>query len=467
MHKIKYLCLLFFTGFIFFGCEKDSSPKEQDLEVDAVLSEQSTFGWELNDLVNTGKDAANLTMSSEMLTENYSDPFSVQSMKQKAVRLAFDAGVQLSELSLLAKPLTDSLIAFEDDTLNGIRGYIYYDFDTGIATLCEVKYKFMEWRPMIYDSAAIVVDINFTFDVSTDDSLRHLYQQQLFKESFFIQKIIGELQVTDYDGTDITGAIASIDTYYHPARFLQHLTQSMELNPDQSGTLREDFEFRDNTTAFRSVTFYANYTGEFSKQLRDGTQINGTFNRVEDDGEGWYNEQIDFPAGRYLDKIIKSAMVQFTQPNTVFTAEFAEQIFFSSGRIDSIQIAWISQNIEGMRITTLEVHKANGAHGSFTVHELDGESVLTGNWTTWNEYYILIDAEYYFDNSAHIHYEVYAPPYNEGDDPILVADYDISPDGSGSGTITYQGEVYEVSFDGLDQAVMTRGGKRARINLFQ
>jgi hypothetical protein len=188
---------------------------------------------------------------------------------------------------------------------------------------------------------------------------------------------------------------------------------------------------------------------------------------VEDDLQGWYNATIDFPDGRYLDKIVKSAAVALTLPDSIFTAQFSEQIFFSSGRIDTIQISLQSQKIDNIRFTTLEVQKANGAHGSFTIQQTEEVANLTGTWTTWNSYYIIIDAEYYSDGSAHIHYEVYEPPYNEGDDPILIADYDISPDGSGEGTITYKDEVYQITFDGSTDAELSKGGKKARINLYQ
>jgi len=245
------------------------------------------------------------------------------------------------------------------------------------------------------------------------------------------------------------------------------LTQTVDLNPDQSGTVREDFKFRDNTTVYREITFYANHTGEFNKQLRDGTMVSGTFNCVEDDLQGWYNELIDFPAGRYLDKIMKSAEVAIDTLYNTFTAQFVEHIFFSSGKIDTIEIALVSYQDGEMRHTGLEIQRANGAHGSFTLEQSGDEGDLTGTWTTWNDYYIIIAAEYYADGSAHVYYEVYAPPYNEGDDPILIADYDISPDGSGTGTITYNGEVYQVSFDGITQAEITKGGKKAVVNLFK
>jgi len=454
--------------FLLSGCSSDPSPADKQLEIDAVLTEQTAFGWEVNSMVTSGQDIAGLTQNSQYLEgTGVGEQFSFEKQKREALRLMREAVVHLSEINTMAKSLADSLFFFWDDTLNGNRIAIYYDSETGLATYYQVKYKFASWRPMIYDSAVVVVDINFTLDNSNDDRIRDLFRQQLFKETFFIQQIDAAILVTDYDGTEITGAEASIDTYYHPDRFLQHLKQSVEINPDQSGTLREDFTFRDNSTAFRSVTFYANHTGVFSKQLRDGTLISGTFNSVEDDLQGSYSETIDFPEGRYLDKILRSALVSLTLPDSIFNAEYLEEVYFSSGKVDSAHVVLECQKIDGIKITTLQVQKSNGAGGTFTIEEYQGEASLVGEWTAWNEYYITIMAEYYFDGSAHIHYEVFAPPYNPGDTPVLVADYDISPDGSGSGTITYQGEEYLVTFDGSATAEISKGDRKTVVNLFQ
>jgi hypothetical protein len=468
MNKFAFFTVLLFSVFIFSSCEKDSGPQDQALEIDATLTEHSTFGWEINDLVKSGEDISGLTQSSEMLTAEYDNSISLQSMKIQGVQMVREAGSILRQGSYLAKTLSDSLYISYDDTLKGERCGMYYNSETGWATYYFVKYKFMDWRPLVYDSAAVVIDFNSTFEDSTDDRLTELYQQQLFKDFFFIQEITGELVITHYDGTEISGLEATKHTYYHANRFLQHLKQTVDLNPSQTGTLREDFEFRDNTTAYRSVTFNNDYTGTFSKQWRDGTQVSGSFNRVEDDLQGSFTELIDFPAGRYVDRIMKSAEVAIDTVEAIFSAEFIRYIYFSSGRIDTTEISLWSNLDEGLRTAILEVRKANGAHGIFTLVQSGSEGELTGTWTTWNEYLIQIEAEYYSDGSAHIHYEVFAPPppYNL-DDPILIADYDISPDGSGSGTITYQDEVYQVSFDGLDKAEISRGGKKARVNLYR
>jgi hypothetical protein len=330
-----------------------------------------------------------------------------------------------------------------------------------------VKYKFAVWRNIVYDSINIVVDVNHTLSNPFDDMLKTMDRQQLFDSKFFVQEIKSSLLVTDFIESEITGAEATNEAWYHADRFLQYLKQYVDLNPDESGTLREDFEFSDGSSAYRTVSFYPDYSGEFAKKLRNGTIVSGSFNSVEDDQQGYYNETTDFPAGRYIDKIYKSAVVSITIPDSVFSVELEEAIHFDSGRIDSSFVGIETEHDGEIKKTELRVRKANGAYGIFFIEETEEESRLTGEWTTWNEYFITIAAEYYYDGSAHIHYEVFAPPYTPGDDPILIADYYVSPDGSGQGTLSYNGELYTVLFDGSEQAEIRLGDKSSRINLYQ
>jgi hypothetical protein len=281
-----------------------------------------------------------------------------------------------------------------------------------------------------------------------------------------VNKIESSVQVTDYSDTEITGAMLVKEAFYNPERFLTYLKQTAELNPDQSGTLREDFTYRDGKTAYNSITFSSDYTGSFTKLRRDGTTISGEFNSVEDDLQGSYSETIDFPDGRYIDKILKSATVSLTMPDSVFKAAYTEVIYFGSGKIDSTAIAIETDEDDGTKTTKLQVHEPNGAHGSIEIIETDEESNLSGEWTTWNDYFITISAEFYYDGSAHLHYEVFEPPYNTGDQPIIVADYYISPDQSGTGTLSYNGNSYDLIFEESGQATVTDDGQSTTINLF-
>ena len=468
MNKRWFLLLFIFIGIFLLGCEKEPTAADDELDIDGVLTEQATFGLEVTRIIGSGKEIEDLTKNSQYLEdEGIGDISSRETLKTEALRLWHDATSALTEMNHLAKRGTDSLLIYIDDTIIGKRIALYYNSDNGYARYYEVKYKFPTWRRIVYDSLTIIVDVNFTIFDPSDDMLQDLFREQLFESQYFVQKINSSLMVTHFDGTQITGAEVTKDSYYHPDRFLIHLRQFVDINPEESGTLRDDFEFRDGKTSYRSVTFFPDHTGEFSKQLRDGTTVTGSFNSVEDDLQGTYTETVDFPEGRYVDKIYKSASVSLTLPESIFNAEYEEIIYFSSGRMDSSHVTLESQEVAGNKTTNLTVYKPNGANGEFTIVENEEGSTLVGEWLTWNEYYITINAEYYFDESAHIHYEVFAPPYTPGDKPILVADYYLSPDASGNGTISYKGEIYQISFDGSTELIISSGEKNTRVNLFQ
>ena len=53
------------------------------------------------------------------------------------------------------------------------------------------------------------------------------------------------------------------------------------INDDESGTLREDSYFKDRSSSYRTVTFRSDHSGEFAKQLRDGTVVSGTFDSAD------------------------------------------------------------------------------------------------------------------------------------------------------------------------------------------
>jgi len=368
----------------------------------------------------------------------------------------------------ITKPTADSLLFYFEDTVRGIRKALYYDAETGKARYYEVRYKFAPWRNIEYDSAQVVADLNFTLDDPSDDRLENLYQLQQFNENYFVQKIETSGTVTDWDGTEITGAELVGDAWYHSDRWLQHLRQFVDMNPDNSGTLREDFDFRDGTTAYHSVTFLSDNTGSFEKQLRDGTTVTGTFDSFEDDLNGSYHELTDFPAGRYVDQVEKDVNIWVDLPDSVVNLDATEVVRFESGRVDSAAASISIAENDSVKTTTISERKPNGAFGTFVVVERSDETTMEGEWTTWDGYYILINAEYYMDGSSHVHYEVYASQtaYENGEQALIIADYYFSPDQSGNGKLTYENETFDIEFDAGGKATLRQQGKTKSINLF-
>ncbi len=455
---------------LFIACEQDPTSTDDNLELAQFVQEQAPIGWQLNKTVASGSDVKSLTQNSGYLEDEGVEGFSkLSSLKENAGRLNMAMKEYIPATRNLAKTNGDSLIFFENNKVIGLRKGLYYNSETSIARYFEVKYKFAKWRNIEYDSSNVTAFLNFTPDDESDDQLKSLNQLQLFESTFFVQKIESNADVTDWDGGEATGIIATTNAWYNSERQLSKLKQSVEINPDESGILREDFEFRDGKSAYRQVTFKNDGTGTFEKKTRDGIQVSGTFDSVEDDLQGSYTETIDFPAGRYIDKIIKSAEVSITLPDSIFDAKFSEAVYFESGKVDSEMVALQVSEEGGVKTSVFDITKLSGAHGQLTFNETENESNLTGNWTSEDNSYLILNAEYYFDGSAYLHYEVFQSEeaYNNGEAPLLVADYYFSPDQTCTGTLSYNGETYDVNFDDSGEGELSQGGQKARINLFK
>jgi antitoxin component YwqK of YwqJK toxin-antitoxin module len=457
--------LLIFT----FSCKNDpsSSGKQPELEIDTVISEHAGLGWQINEIVTTGSEIFEMTAGLENENiDNYSNVPGARIIKERALMLQRKYYTLLPDQPMLLKPLILDTLIFIENINKGEKLVAVYDTETGFMRFYFVKYKFPIGK-LIYDSTEVKFDVNFTIDDDRDDRLLNFYRLRHYDETHILQKIVETVVFTDYIENEPTGLEITGTNYYHENMKLEMLVRFIDINPDGSASVREDFTWDDGKTSYNSITFYANNTGEYEKKFRDGTVVSGTFDVLEDDLQGSFTQLIDLPAGRFVDKIMKSAQVWITLPDTVLNAIYDEIVYFKSGDIDSAHIDIEFQEEAGVIIAAFTVKKKNNAHGSFEYMGYeDGSGTLTGDWTTWNEYYILLEAEYYVEGSAHIHYEVFAPPYTPGDDPVLVVDYDILPDGSGEGTITYQGEIYTITFEKFGEAIITKDGAETQINLY-
>jgi hypothetical protein len=456
-----------------FSCKNDpaSSEKKPSLELDAVLSANAGLGWQINEIVTTGHDIFFMTGGPEAEEpDELGNLPTMRKLKSRAISLYNDQKMHLQHpesAPIFLKPMDETLLFFAEDTIQGTKIGAYYNTVTGIARIFAVQYKFGPLRVLAYDSIEIKIDTHFTLEDDTDDQITNFKQLELYKPTYLVQRVEGNIDFTDYDGNVLTGLELTVNTYYHERLKLQMLVQYVEINPDGSATFREDFTFDDGKSSYNLVNFYPNNSGDYEKKLRDGTIISGTFAISEAELQAVVTQLIDLPPGRFIDKIMKSAQVWVTLPDTILNASYDEIVYFKSGDIDSGHVDIQVQGETGVTMVTFNVTKKNNAHGSFEYLEYDeGTATLTGDWTTWNQYYILLEGEYYLEGSAHIHYEVYAPPYNEGDDPVLVVDYDILPDGSGEGTITYQGEQYTITFEKFGEATITKGDASTTINLY-
>lgn len=469
LHSFLFIFLL--SAFAIFSCQQTTGSEDQ-LEVDQIVQEQAAFGFQVNEMANATSEIEQVTSDPlDMdIDTDLPEGNSIKKMKELAMEMASQMQEAVAGIPMLAKVSADSAIWFNETYFNGYgkRNVIYYDSETGKGRFVEVLFQFPESRNMVYDSAEIKIDMNFTLWNGDDDRVESIYKQQLFNESYFVQSIESQIVVNSYNEDNEPDAFtASVDSRYHEDRYLQRKLATATIIEDESGTIREDFWFKDGTSSYAEFTFYTDNTGSFTKSRRDGTVISGTFNQLEDDGYGSYTSMIDFPSGFYLDQILRAANIWIVSDVEV-RADYAEKIIFGNGNIDSTQTSVVVTENDGVATTVMDIVKRNGAHGTITVTESEDVSTLDGNWTTWDEYYIIVDAEYYVDGSGHMHYEVYLneDAYNNGDTALIIADYTFSGEQGGEGTLTYNGIQYNIEFDGSGTATISDGTDTQTINMY-
>lgn len=472
MKSLNLVLLALILGLFTLGCDQDSTSSKDDLDVDPFVDEQVGVGWEINETVTVGKEIQNLTHTSDLFEEPQLDAYPGPAELKSQINRMYNESLEHLAPKNLHKITGDSLIYFEEDS-SGFRSFIlrralYFDAETGRLRFYEVRTGYQEHHNLQYDSSEVVIYVGDDWLQPTHERIVELYRLQRFREDFIVQSIESYVEATEYEGDEITGVEITVNSYYHPDRRLVHRREFIQLNADGSGILRTEHEFSDGTTTLREVTFESDGTGTFTKERRDGTMITGTFDSVEDDLEGSYSELVDFPEGRYVDRILRQAQVMIAMPDSIFKAWFRETVYFNSGRVDSSAVAFQVEEQAGIRTTTISRTRPNGANGTFVVHEYEGEAVLTGYWITWDGYYVNVQAEYYLDGSGHLHYEVFTSEeaFLNEEEPLLVVDYHFSPDQSGSGTLVYEGVTYEVSFDGSGLAVISRGSKSRSLNVY-
>ncbi len=471
MRTYSLAVLFLFSALFLFNCQNKTTDNGGNLEVEDVVAEQAAFGFQINDIASTSGEieeinADPMDVDTDAGIGGTASLNALKTRAQNAVQFFKEMPVNVPSL---AKTAGDSALFSGSDTLaNGkiVRWSIYYDIFTGKTRMVSVTYNYPDPQKLAYDSLEIVMDSGIPYGAGSGN-IESFFEQQLFKDTFFIVKIESEITFSDYSDGEAGTLTATRETQYRPGRELSGKKLTASMHADGSGTIAKVFYFSDGTSSSATFTFNTNHTGSFTKTRRDGTVVSGTFDQVRDDGLGSYTSLIDFPAGYYLDKIAKEASM--TLINDILTVQFAQKIFFATGKIDSSNSTITVEETESGTVTTITAQKRNGAHGTITVTELDdGTSSMSGVWTTWDGYYIIVSAEYYIDGSSHMHYDVYTneDSYNNGDDPIITADYNFTGEAGGEGTLTYNGTEYDVVFDGSGKAEISDGTSTRTINLY-
>ena len=472
MQRYIFSLLMLLTWMGLYSCDDNSGGSDlEDLEVSQEIQEQAAFGYQINQIVGTGDEIGNFTNPQDVDEDDVDIPLATVSvLKDQANRMTREAKLHIANLPRLSKTSGDSLIFQHTDTSGTkiTRVALYLDADSGLVRFEVVTSDSNPDRRVQYDSTSIVIDINDINDDS-DDRFLSLFNFRRFAGKFIVQTITSAMIATDWDVEgEVTGFTATTTSTYNENRNLQKVISMVVLNPDENGTITQTFFFEGGETSVHSVTFNGDGTGTFSRSFRNGTTITGSFDDVEDDGMGSYQATTSFPSGFYLASIFKSASVVFDFIDKVMTGDYLEIVTFSDGAIDSVSMQIEVRKEDDYLVTTMDIVKSDGANGRLVIMKGDDLTVLNGTWTDVDNHYIIITAEYYADGSAWLKYEVYLNKtrYDAGANPIATGEYNFSPDGNGSGTLSSDGQVYEIDLkDGLGE--IRQGGAKRVINLYR
>ncbi len=476
MRKWMFILIAFALA---VSCQDNATnSKNEELEVDASLEEQVALGYQVNQYVATGDEI-------EQMTKGFEDPglgsgLAMSQDQQKRLRQTLAEYERIKpSLSMPAslRKIQGETPIFESDTTNefgdSVRTAILLDVVNGTMRFYYVIYYFAErtfegrnfQTNMVYDS----VDIKFVFTGENFDTVEptQFYALQRFKEDFTLQSVETVLDITAFSNDEVQAFESRTVSIYHSDSQLDSSVVTVDFKIDGTSTITQTFYYDDGTSRSSSVTFLTDNTGTFSRTLRNGVSVSGSFDQAWDDGVGSYQATWSFPAGNYLTSIFRSAAVTADTLAGLFNANFFEKITFATGDIDSSRIIISKDFVQG--VTTYDITRRNGAHGQLKVQELDDLSVMTGYWVTYDSFYVDIRAEYYSDRSSYLIYKVYEnqAAFDAGADPIVVAEYNFAPDGSGTGIVTADGVKYEVELDETGVGQILRNGVRKTINMYR
>jgi hypothetical protein len=368
----------------------------------------------------------------------------------------------------------DSLIWFIDwtDPISSVsvRKALYYDKLTGIARYYEAIYQFPPQLRLAYDSTEIKADLNFTLEDFLDDKFLELYKLTNFKDGFYVEKIEANAEAIDWDANNqVIGAALNNRVWYGEHTRLEELVQELQIHPDETGRIFEQLNYRDGTFLQKTVNFYADYTGDYSEVWRNGTQVSGTFDRLEDDNHASLTRVVDFPAGFFLNKIEQSADYTLNPEDSSSHAILNEKIFFANGLLDTSQLV-IDEFFENdLKKTHLVGSRSDGSHADLLVTHFSDFQEIEGNYTGPDGYFSLIEATLYSDGSGELWLKVYESEeaYLNGEPPVATIYIHFNPDGSGGGEVSEGNVKYSVQVDQNGEMVVTDdAGKRQIINGF-
>jgi hypothetical protein len=248
---------------------------------------------------------------------------------------------------------------------------------------------------------------------------------------------------------------------------LRELRQDLAINPDESGSISERLDYRDNTFLQRTINFYADYTGDYSETWRDGTQVSGTFDRLEDDNHASFTRLVDFPDGFFVNTIDQLADVTLNPVDSTVSLLLNEKILFRSGLLDTTELVIDEYFDNDVKNTHLQATRSDGSVADLLVTDYPGYQEIDGSYIGPDGYYSLIHAFLYSDGSGELWLTVYdsLQAYQNGEPPIARIHIHFNPDGSGEGELAEDDVSFNVNVNpNGEMLVQDNEGRTTTIN---
>ncbi|MFQ5602691.1 MAG: hypothetical protein ACE5HS_05430 [bacterium] len=466
--KLNFILVAMVTLLLALGCSTtDPVSPGKDKEENQTVKSVSTSGVSIYNNVASFKQNSDLIQGPDAIVD-----LEIPEVKNPKTAFNFARSVQrkaFSQQNLDFKTL-DKLQGSKDETViwdvtfrdeaEGvtIRSSLIYNDETGIGRLFVVGFDYIESRPLEYDSTEIVVDLNKTLLDESDDVLISLINLKRYKPGRLIQEEFGRFEPDPYEpGTEPVGGKLSSDITYSSSSFISRTEAEFEYHEGFGGRFFKESTFSDGKKHTVEVTFNVDGTGTLSESRRDGTSIEGTFDSAEEDGKGSYSLTTTFPDGHDPVAISESGDFTIDGPDSIINGSFEKKITYLDGRTEVEKVS-VSQSVTGnIKTTTLKVENPDGSHGEITIEETPDVNQVSGKWTDVDETFLIFNAEYYPDGSAHFKFDLYESEaaYDNGDAPIASGEFDFYPDGSGQGTVKEGDQSYDVTVNPDGSVVIT------------
>lgn len=479
--KHRYLLIsIVLTGLalLFTGCQ--DNPADSNLDPDtAVLStparQASQVAWQTISNVRTQEQfSAMIGGSDDFLNEDGELPATIAEVQQNT-QLWRQLQNKAAKATPSAKSTGDSLIWFFEwsDSTNGTSGRqaVYYTQSTGIACAYEVIDGFPPQIKLEYDSTALQVFVGPSFDDESDDRLLNVDQLSLFESGYPVESVEVSVEATAWDvNNEVTAANASNTVVYGGQSELQKLIQTATMNEDQSGSYSERYEYRDNTTLLKSITFFSDSRGEFSETWRDGSIVNGTFDVLEDDNKASLTRSIQFANHPLVDRISHSADYSLDPSDSSSSALLVEKVYFKSGELDTARVQADRYLENGFWVEEVDIRTSDDGRTNFLVRHLDTHKEIEGDFEDAEGYYGRFNAIEYPAGNGELWLTIYASEqaYLNNEPPLVSLHIIYNGDGSGNGEITENGESYQLNFTADGEMIATNSdGDRETVNAYR